>query len=88
VGTGDPGGGTASSGSQKTPAQPATDRRFQSDLWQTAPFAALHDSFLMPEDWWQLATTGVRGVTPANQMALSFAVCQMLDTYSSATLPL
>jgi len=42
----------------------------------------------MPEDWWQLATTGVRGVTPANQMALSFAVCQMLDTFSSATLPL
>jgi polyhydroxyalkanoate synthase len=65
----------------------AGDRRFASDLWDTLPFSVMRDSFLLTEDWWQTATTGVRGMSPANEDALSFAVRQALDTVSPTNFP-
>jgi polyhydroxyalkanoate synthase len=64
------------------------DRRFSSGLWDHPPFALLRDSFLLTEDWWQTATTDVRGMTPANEAALSFAVRQALDTLAPSNFPL
>lgn len=63
------------------------DRRFASELWDTPPFCFLRDSFLLTEDWWQTATTDVRGMSPANEAALSFAVRQALDTVSPTNFP-
>ncbi|MBK5926290.1 PHA/PHB synthase family protein [Rhodobaculum claviforme] len=57
-----------------------TDRRFASELWDTPPFCVLRDSFMLTEDWWQAATTDVRGMSAGNEAALSFAVRQALDT--------
>ncbi len=65
----------------------ANDRRFASELWDTPPFSLLRDSFLLTEDWWQTATTEVRGMSPANEAALSFAVRQALDTVSPTNFP-
>ncbi len=76
------GAGQLALGTQATPELPRADHRFQSDLWQAAPFSTFRDSFLITEGWWKSATTGVRGVAPANQTALSFAVRQMLDAVS------
>jgi len=63
------------------------DRRFASELWDRPPFSVLRDSFLLTEDWWQTATTGVRGMSPGNEAALSFAVRQALDTVSPTNFP-
>ncbi|MEI4233466.1 PHA/PHB synthase family protein [Roseovarius sp. D22-M7] len=69
-------------------ALPVTDdRRFSSELWDTPPYSVMRDSFLLTEDWWQSATTGVRGMMPGNEAALSFAVRQALDTVSPTNFP-
>ncbi|MGI3209868.1 PHA/PHB synthase family protein [Roseovarius tibetensis] len=63
------------------------DRRFASEHWDTPPFSMLRDSFLLTEDWWQSATTDVRGMSASNEAALSFAVRQALDTVSPTNFP-
>lgn len=63
------------------------DRRFASDHWNNPPFSTLRDGFLLTEEWWQTATTDVRGMTPANEAALSFAVRQALDTMAPSNFP-
>ena len=46
------------------PAAPAAgDRRFADPGWQALPFAFQAQAFLLAEDWWKAATTGLRGVT-------------------------
>lgn len=55
------------------------DRRFGSPLWDSLPYSIMRDSFLLTEDWWQVATTDVRGMSPTNEAALSFAIRQALD---------
>lgn len=64
-----------------------SDRRFNSPLWNTPPFSVLRDSFVLTENWWQDATTDVRGMTAANEAALSFAVRQALDIVSPTNFP-
>jgi polyhydroxyalkanoate synthase len=55
------------------------DRRFREPQWETAPFNLLAQAFLLGERWWHDATTGVRGVAPANEAVVEFAIRQMLD---------
>jgi len=63
------------------------DRRFSAAQWDTPPFAAIRDSFLLTEAWWQEATTDLRGMSPANEAALSFAVRQALDMVAPSNFP-
>ena len=63
------------------------DRRFQSELWDNPPFSILRDQFVLTEDWWQQATTDVRGMSAENEAALSFAVRQMLDMVAPTNFP-
>lgn len=63
------------------------DRRFASNLWDSLPFSVMRDSFLLTEDWWQSATTDVRGMSLVNETALSFAVRQALDTIAPTNFP-
>jgi len=65
----------------------SSDRRFASELWDTPPFCVMRDSFVLTEDWWQAATTDVRGMSATNEAALSFAVRQMLDTVAPTNFP-
>ena len=39
------------------------DRRFAADGWGTWPFKLIYQAFLLQEQWWHAATTGVGGVT-------------------------
>ena len=55
------------------------DKRFADPAWQLPPYRSLTQTFLSGEEWWQRATTGVRGVTPHHEQMVSFAARQWLD---------
>jgi len=55
------------------------DRRFAAAEWESPPFNLLAQAFLLREQWWHKATTGVRGVAPANEAVVEFSVRQVLD---------
>lgn len=55
------------------------DRRFIDSAWQQPPFSLFAQSFLLTQQWWHAATTGVRGVTRHHEEVMSFAVRQLLD---------
>lgn len=57
----------------------AQDRRFARPEWESPPFNLLAQAFLLSEQWWHKATTGVRGVAPANEAVVEFSVRQVLD---------
>ena len=58
------------------------DKRFTSDAWHTFPFSAIHQSFLLTEQWWHMATTGIRGVSEHHARVMEFATRQILDVFS------
>ncbi|MCB1354109.1 MAG: polyhydroxyalkanoic acid synthase [Rhodobacteraceae bacterium] len=70
-------------GGSRPCVQPAQgDRRFRGEAWQKPPFNLMHQSFLLTQQWWQEATTGVRGVSKEDEKATSFAARQVLDAFS------
>ncbi|MBN9004940.1 MAG: polyhydroxyalkanoic acid synthase [Rhizobiales bacterium] len=57
----------------------AQDRRFAHPEWENPPFNLLAQAFLLGQQWWHNATTGVRGVARQNEAIVEFSVRQMLD---------
>jgi polyhydroxyalkanoate synthase subunit PhaC len=55
------------------------DRRFADPAWESPPFNLLAQAFLLREQRWHDATTGVRGVAPQNEAIVEFAMRQVLD---------
>ena len=58
------------------------DRRFTGELWQNAPFNIMYQSFLLQQQWWHNAATGVRGVTKHHERIRQFAFRQWLDVFA------
>ncbi|HOB45597.1 MAG TPA: alpha/beta fold hydrolase [Zoogloea sp.] len=61
---------------------PARDRRFAAAEWNHWPFNLMHQSFLLAEEWWQAATTGISGVSAHHEQVISFIARQLLDVLS------
>ncbi|GIK87484.1 MAG: poly-beta-hydroxybutyrate polymerase [Betaproteobacteria bacterium] len=58
------------------------DRRFDGEGWRKAPFDLYWQSFLLVQQWWHNATTGVRGVTRQDENIVAFSTRQFLDLFS------
>ena len=58
------------------------DHRFTDPAWQQWPYALYSQAFLLNQQWWHAATTGVMGVTRHHEAMVEFAVRQMLDTFA------
>jgi len=55
------------------------DRRFADPAWRKSPFDIVAQGFLLQQQWWHAATTGVGGVTRHHEAVVEFAVRQILD---------
>lgn len=55
------------------------DRRFAGAAWQRWPYNLVYQGFLLQQQWWHNATTGVRGVTRQHEAVVEFATRQLLD---------
>jgi polyhydroxyalkanoate synthase len=60
----------------------AGDDRFDDERWHQLPWAPLYQSFLLSQQWWYNATTGVRGVDPHHEEVVGFLTRQCLDVAS------
>ncbi len=58
------------------------DKRFVGDDWAKPPFNLLSQGFLLTQQWWHTATTGIRGVSRHHEDVVSFAGRQFLDMFS------
>ena len=65
-------------------APPPRSRRFAHAGWREWPYNILQQAYIASEDWWQSATTGVRGMSPQHARLVRFGAQQMLHALSPA----
>ena len=58
------------------------DKRFSSEGWGKLPFSFYAQSFLLTQQWWHNAITGVQGVSKHHENVVSFTTRQLLDVIS------
>jgi polyhydroxyalkanoate synthase len=63
------------------------DNRFAHAGWSQWPFNAMSQSFLDVQDFWQQATTGVRGVSEHHENVVNFMSRQLLDMVCPSNIP-
>jgi polyhydroxyalkanoate synthase len=71
------------------PAELAAENgRFAAPGWQRWPLNLLVQSFLLTQQWWHKATTGVHGVAKHHEDIVAFLARQLLDAVSPKNYPL
>jgi polyhydroxyalkanoate synthase len=63
------------------------DKRFSGEAWQRWPSNALYQGFLLTQQWWHNAMTGVPGVSKHHEDIVSFLARQALDAVSPTNFP-
>ncbi len=58
------------------------DRRFAGKEWHEWPYSFIHQAFLLNQQWWHNATTGIRGVSKQHEAMVEFMSRQVLDMFS------
>ncbi len=64
------------------------DQRFRGEHWEQPPYNLIAQSFLLTQQWWHNATTGVFGVASHHEQVVSFVARQILDMFSPTNFPL
>ncbi len=58
------------------------DHRFEGADWQKPPYNFMAQAFLLQQQWWHNATTGIRGVSKHHETMVEFVSRQILDMVS------
>ncbi len=58
------------------------DRRFIAEDWSIWPYYLLSQGFLLHQQWWHNATTGITGVKKQHEDVVAFTMRQLLDMLS------
>ena len=64
------------------------DHRFADEAWRKWPFNFIYQGFLLQQQWWYNATTGIRGVSKQHEEVVAFASRQLLDMVAPSNFPL
>ncbi|WP_104018821.1 PHA/PHB synthase family protein [Roseovarius nitratireducens] len=64
------------------------DTRWTHEGWDRAPFALWQQGFLATQDWWEAATSNLRGLRKQNADRTGFIMRQLLDSVSPSNFPL
>src|SRR6185369_14323250 len=64
-----------------------SDARFRTESWSHWPFNVYAEAFLLGEEWWQLTTSTVQGVSQHHRDLMSFLARQLTDTCSPSNFP-
>lgn len=64
------------------------DKRFAGEAWHTWPYNGIYQGFLLTQQWWHNAMTGVDGISKHHEDVVSFVTRQLLDIFSPANFPL
>lgn len=63
------------------------DHRFKDPSWELFPFNLYSQGFLLYENWWNNATTNIRGVSKHHEHVVNFAARQILDMIAPSNSP-
>ena len=58
------------------------DKRFVGEAWQQWPYNFIYQAFLLNQQWWHNATSGLRGMSKRHEDMVEFAARQILDMVS------
>jgi len=63
------------------------DHRFDHPGWERYPYNVVSQGFLLNQQWWHNATTGIRGVSKHAEAAVWFTAKQILDMTAPCNIP-